>query len=148
MESVPPLFACLRAPRPTPAVVDIARTFSPRLQRHGPGCVVCDVSGLGRLLGEPAAIGAELAAAASAAGRPMRIAVAPTMTAGLLLTLAGDELSVVTGDPAAAVAAVRKRIAGLETDRHLAPDLAAAEQLVLDGSLVEAVEQKAGVLAV
>ena len=49
---------------------------------------------------------------------------------------------------AAAVAAVRKRIAGLETDRHLAPDLAAAEQLVLDGSLVEAVEQKAGVLAV
>jgi protein ImuB len=106
MESVPPLFACLRAPRPTPAVVDIARTFSPRLQRHGPGCVVCDVSGLGRLLGEPAAIGAELAAAASAAGRPMRIAVAPTMTAGLLLTLAGDELSVVTGDPAAAVAAL------------------------------------------
>jgi protein ImuB len=85
-------------------VVDIARTFSPRLQRHGPGCVVCDVSGLGRLLGEPAAIAAELAAAASAAGQAMRIAVTPTMTAGLLLTLAGGEVSVVTEDPAAAVA--------------------------------------------
>ncbi len=104
MGSVPPLFACLRAPRPAPAVVGIARSFSPRLQRHGAACVVCDVSGLGRLLGDPAAIGAELAAAASASRQAMSIAVAPTMTAGLLLTMAGDELSVVTGDPAAAVA--------------------------------------------
>ncbi|HZN41615.1 MAG TPA: histidine ammonia-lyase [Planctomycetota bacterium] len=49
---------------------------------------------------------------------------------------------------AAAVAALRKRIAGLDGDRQLAPDLAEAERLVLDGSLVEAVEQKVGVLAV
>jgi protein ImuB len=104
MGSTSPLFACLRAPRPAPAVAGIAQSFSPRLQRHGPACVVCDVSGLGRLLGEPAAIGAELASAASAAGQAMSIAVAPTMTAGLLLTLAGSDLSIVTGDPAAAVA--------------------------------------------
>ncbi|HEX6811886.1 MAG TPA: histidine ammonia-lyase [Planctomycetota bacterium] len=49
---------------------------------------------------------------------------------------------------AAAVGALRKRVAGLEGDRFLAPDLAVAEQLVLDGSLVAAVEKKAGVLAV
>src|SRR6476661_1309744 len=54
-----PLFACVRAARPTPVVVELAREFSPRWQRQGPGCVVCDVSGLERLLGEPAVIGAE-----------------------------------------------------------------------------------------
>src|SRR5204862_179828 len=41
------LFASLRAARPTPMVVDLAREFSPRWQRQGSGCVVCDVSALG-----------------------------------------------------------------------------------------------------
>ncbi len=49
---------------------------------------------------------------------------------------------------AAAHKVVRKKVAALEGDRFLAPDLAAAEVLVLDGSLVAAVERKAGVLAV
>ena len=40
----------------------------------------------------------------------------------------------------AGITAVREVVAGLQEDRLLAPDLAAAEQLVLDGSLVEAVE--------
>ena len=46
----------------TPDVaVAVAKEFSPRLQRYGRDCVVLDVGGLGRLLGEPPAIGAELA---------------------------------------------------------------------------------------
>jgi protein ImuB len=101
-----PLFACLRAPRPTAVVVDIAREFSPRLQRQAPGCVVCDVSGLGRLLGDPASIGAELARSASAYESTIRVAVAPTMTAAMLLTLAHAELTVVVDD-------VRSALAGL-----------------------------------
>jgi histidine ammonia-lyase len=48
----------------------------------------------------------------------------------------------------AAYAAVRARVPTMAGDRFLAPDLAAAEQLVLDGSLVAAVEQKVGGLAV
>jgi histidine ammonia-lyase len=48
----------------------------------------------------------------------------------------------------AAYRALRKRVPGLEGDRYLAPDLAAAEQLVLDGSLVAAAEKLVGVLAV
>lgn len=48
----------------------------------------------------------------------------------------------------AAYAAVRARVRGLEGDRYLAPDLAAAEQLVLDGSLVAAVEAAVGALEV
>ncbi len=49
---------------------------------------------------------------------------------------------------AAAYRALRKRVASLEGDRFLAPDIAEAETLVLDGSLVAAAEKAAGVLAV
>jgi protein ImuB len=84
--------------------VDVAREFSPRLQRHGPACVVCDVSGLGRLLGEPASIGAEMAHSASAYGGGIRVAIAPTRTAALLLTRAHAGLTVVVQDVAAALA--------------------------------------------
>jgi histidine ammonia-lyase len=49
---------------------------------------------------------------------------------------------------AAAYAALRKHVAGLEGDRFLAPDLATAARLVLDGTLVAAAERRAGVLAV
>ena len=101
-----PLFACVRAARPTPVVVELAREFSPRWQRQGPGCVVCDVSGLERLLGEPAAIGAELARAAAVYGPAVRVAIAPTMTASMLLTLAYAELTVATSDPAAVLASL------------------------------------------
>ncbi|MCK5945387.1 MAG: histidine ammonia-lyase [Planctomycetes bacterium] len=49
---------------------------------------------------------------------------------------------------AAAYRALRRRIAGLDGDRYLAPDLAEAERLVCDGTLVAAVEKKVGPLAV
>lgn len=49
---------------------------------------------------------------------------------------------------AAAYRALRQQVAGLDGDRFLAPDLAAAEVLVRDGSLVAAVEKKVGALAV
>ena len=39
----------------------VAKEFSPRLQRYGSDCVVLDVSGLGRLLGDPQTIGEEIA---------------------------------------------------------------------------------------
>jgi histidine ammonia-lyase len=47
---------------------------------------------------------------------------------------------------AAALAAVRERIAGPGPDRHLAPELAAAEELVSRGGLVAAVEAEIGAL--
>ena len=48
---------------------------------------------------------------------------------------------------AAALAAVRERIAGPGPDRQLAPDLAAADELVAGGALRDAVEAAVGVLA-
>jgi histidine ammonia-lyase len=47
---------------------------------------------------------------------------------------------------AAAVAALRERVAGPGPDRRLAPDLAAAEELVASGALLAAVEDAIGAL--
>ena len=96
------LFACVRSRRSPEAAIAIARDFSPRLERHGPDSVVLDVSGLGRLLGDARAIGAELERAAAIPGG-ITVAVAPTQVASLLLSRARPALAVVTGDPAAAM---------------------------------------------
>jgi histidine ammonia-lyase len=47
----------------------------------------------------------------------------------------------------AALRALRGRVAGPGPDRHLAPDLAAAEELVMSGELLGAVESEIGALA-
>jgi len=87
------------------AIDRIARDFSPRIQRCGADAVVLDVSGLGRLLGSPQMIGDELARHASALPySDVRVAIAPTQTAALLLTLSDGDLTVVTAAESAALA--------------------------------------------
>ncbi len=103
------LFACLRSTRPPGVLLDLAREFSPRLERYGPGCVVLDVSGLGRLLGEAPAIGEAIAQAAADRAAGIRVAVAPTQTAARLLTVTHPRL-VVVADPAAALAPLPLRL--------------------------------------
>jgi protein ImuB len=98
-----PLFACLRSTRPPGVMMAIAREFSPRIERHG-ACVVLDVSGLGRLLGDAPAIGDALAGVADDHASGIRVAVAPTQTAARLLTIVHPRLVVQTGDIAAALA--------------------------------------------
>ena len=53
-----PLYRVPAIPASPDAAVAVAKEFSPRLQRYGDDCVVLDVSGLGRLLGDPQTIGA------------------------------------------------------------------------------------------
>ena len=62
-----------------------------------------DVSGLGRLLGDAQAIGAELERVSAPQGAD-RVAIAPTQTAARLLAIARPGLTVVTGDVASALA--------------------------------------------
>jgi protein ImuB len=106
-----PLYACLRADPPPP--VDpktpsphfvIAHDFSPRVERHGGSSVVLDVGGLGRLLGDPQAIGAELDRAAAGSSASLRIAIARTQTAARLLAIGYPGLRVAPGEVAAAIA--------------------------------------------
>jgi protein ImuB len=98
---MPPLFASLRSSVPSPSLAAIALAFSPRLRRHGDRTVVLDVSGLERLLGDPVAIGGELVRMAAAAEVAVRVAVAPTQTAALLMTLVPAETPVVVAGPVA-----------------------------------------------
>ena len=115
-----PLYACLRpsqcaGQRPTfDAVLAVARDFSPRLHRYNHDCVVLDVSGLGRLLGDPQTIGDELASQITDNGTRItritpagpRVAVAPTQIAAMLLSAANPGLTVVTVDVELALATV------------------------------------------
>jgi protein ImuB len=100
----PQLFACLRAAHAPETLLSIARDFSPRLERHGISSIVVDVGGLGRLLGDADAIGAEIARAAASRSLDARIAVAPTQTAARLLAIGCADLTVRPGDVAAALA--------------------------------------------
>ncbi len=101
----PQLFACLRSVRAAEALPPLAADFSPRIQRRGASAVVLDVSGLGRLLGDPRAIGAELHRAARERSPHIAVAVAPTQAAALLLAHAPfPALTVVTDGVAAALA--------------------------------------------
>ena len=106
-----PLYACLRASQPLyfdlktpPPHFVIARDFSPRVERHGGSSVVLDLGGLGRLLGDPQAIGAELDRAAAGSAARLRIAIARTQTAARLLAIGCPGLSVAPGEVAATIA--------------------------------------------
>ncbi len=111
------MFACVRSPRMPEIAVAVAKTFSPRFQRHGAGCVVLDVSGLGRLLGSPQVIAAELDRACTSLAdsrnprtspreRSARVAIAPTQVGALLLSLAWPTVTVVTEEIGAVLASL------------------------------------------
>jgi protein ImuB len=100
------LFACVRATAARPgALMALARDFSPRIERIDDTCVMLDVGGLGRLLGDAHGIAAELARTAEERGLKCRISVASTHIAAQLLTLAGgDAVAVENVNVAAALA--------------------------------------------
>ena len=99
-----PLYACLRATKTPSPFFAIARDFSPRIERHSASAVVLDVGGLGRLLGDAQAIGAELDRAAAGSSAGLRIAVARTQAAARLLAIGCSGLTVAPGEVADALA--------------------------------------------
>jgi protein ImuB len=86
------LYAALHGPQ-IASLLAIAGDFSPRIERHGETDVVLDVSGLGRLLGDAQAIGAELARAGAE-----RVAVCQSQIGARLLARARAGVSVAPPD--------------------------------------------------
>jgi protein ImuB len=82
------LYACLRAASSAEKLAEIARDFSPRIMRVSDSEVLLDVSGLGRLIGEPAEIARQLARAMYDMGLTARVALAPTQTMARLIAAA------------------------------------------------------------
>lgn len=69
-----------------PGVLEqVARAFSPRVMPCGPRAVLFDASGLARVCGPPDVVAREVRAAAVAAGVPVRLALAGTLTAAWVL---------------------------------------------------------------
>ena len=118
-----PLFACLYRPpgnhgghgvhgedsgsASVSPVLCVASAFSPRYERHRDDLVSIDISGLGRLLGPPRAIGEELRRDAASRGLRVHIAIARTRTAAMILALARPGLTVVDdGGEAQALASI------------------------------------------
>jgi protein ImuB len=99
------LYACVRSERTPDVIVAIAQDFSPRIQRYGATAVVLDVSGLGRLLGDPKTIGSELYRAGRERSNAVAVSIAPTQSAALLLARL-QPLTVVTDNVGVALAAV------------------------------------------
>src|SRR6185437_10978620 len=81
-----PMFACVYAPpapvchplaesRTREALLALAQMFVPRFEVPRDDLVLLDVRGLGRILGEPRQIGAELRKAAADRGLPVHVAI-------------------------------------------------------------------------
>lgn len=86
-------FACLRSPdrpitRSPDSLLAIARDFSPRVRQVSGSEVLLDVSGLGRLIGEPAEIARQLTRAIDDARVKASVALGQTQTIARLLVRA------------------------------------------------------------
>ncbi len=95
------MFACLYAPprglafrssdgvprpaRVTDRLVRLAREYSPRIEVHGDNLVVLDTDGLTTMFGDDRELGESLRRSAADAGLYVRIAIASTRTAALLV---------------------------------------------------------------
>jgi len=83
----------------------IAREFSPRYEQHRDDLVTIDVSGLGRLIGDARAIGAELRRETASRGVRVHVAIAGTRIAAMVLAHARPGLTLVEpGEEAEALA--------------------------------------------
>ena len=93
---------------PTPALVDIARAFTPRFEQIGPGhptaqsprrggpsVILLDANGLSRLFGTAQELGEHLRDAMSGGEAEGHVAIASTQTAAILLALGAPGLTVV-----------------------------------------------------
>ena len=102
------LFTCIAIPSIHSTLFTLAREFSPRVERAGPGCVMFDASGLVRLVGDARAIGNAIVDMARARGFDVRVALASTLTAarlavagfsGVTVISPGQERSTLAGLP-------------------------------------------------
>lgn len=117
------MFACLFAPRSpdaalTEALVHVARDYSPRVEVQAPHLVMCDVSGLERLLGTPRTIGEEIQRSLAASGLRAHIALSISRSTAALLACANPGLTVIApGEEAGTLAplplGVLERTAGI-----------------------------------
>jgi protein ImuB len=102
------VFGGLHSPGALPsatALLDLARTFTPRVEARGPTPVLLDLHGLGRVWPSPEALGRALLDAARGLDLAAHVALAWTRVAALVVARARAGLTIVpVGEEAAALA--------------------------------------------
>ena len=84
-----------RAKHVTDQLVRLAREYSPRIEIHGDNLVVLDATGLTSMFSDAEELGTTLRRSAADRGLYLRIAVASTRTAALLVVQARSGLTVI-----------------------------------------------------
>jgi protein ImuB len=114
------MYGCLHSSSPLPSeesLLELAREFTPRVEALAPTPVLLDLSGLGRLWPDPAALGQALRDRGRAGGFELNVALAGTRTAALVLARGRPGLTVVPpGGDAAALAPLPLDLLDLEPD--------------------------------
>jgi protein ImuB len=114
------MYGCLHSSSPLPseeALLDLAKEFTPRVEAKAPTPVLLDLSGLGRLWPDPAALGRAIRDRGRASGLLLNVALAATRTAALVLARGRPGLTVIPpGGEAAALAPLPLGLLDLEPD--------------------------------
>lgn len=115
------MFAALACPSSPPAgaLLELARAFAPRVEEAGPGLVLADLAGLGRLWPDPRALGQALLQSGAARGLELQVALAHTRTAAGLLARAVPGLTIIVpGGEATALAPLPLALLGLAPEQQ------------------------------
>ena len=116
------MYGCLHSSSPLPSeesLLELAKEFTPRVEATAPTPVLLDLSGLGRLWPDPAALGQALRERGRARGLELNVALAGTRSAALVLARGRPGLTVVPpGGEAAALAPLPLDLLDLEPDVH------------------------------
>ncbi|HEY7515605.1 MAG TPA: DNA polymerase Y family protein, partial [Vicinamibacteria bacterium] len=101
------------------ALLDLARSFTPRVEARDPTPVLLDLHGLGRIWPTPEDLGRALLDAARSRGLAARVALAWTRVAALIVARARDGLTVVpAGREAEILAPLPLALLDMDADRH------------------------------
>jgi protein ImuB len=114
------MYGCLHSSSPLPSeesLLELAKEFTPRVEAPAPTPVLLDLSGLGRLWPDPAALGQALRERGRARGLELNVARAGTRSAALVLARGRPGLTVVPpGGEAAVLAPLPLDLLDLEPD--------------------------------
>ncbi|MBM64300.1 MAG: hypothetical protein CL484_15230 [Acidobacteria bacterium] len=94
-ETTRAVFSPRRSGGDTDRLVHLARDYSPRVEVHGANLVSLDANGLTKLFGSARDLGLTLRRAAADRGMNLRIAMAPTRTAALLVVQSRSGVTVI-----------------------------------------------------
>ena len=116
------MYGGLHSPTPLPsesALVDLARTFTPRVEAKGPTPVLLDLKGLGRAWPTPEGLGRALLEAARGRQLDPQVALAWTRVAALVLARGRPGLTIVpAGQEATALAPLPMALLDLDPERE------------------------------